>query len=118
MTQNKKEIERLTFEEEKAACDVSGPKISFKDSIPQILASSAANLIEVQVGINMGFSGILIPQLSKPDSDIKIDLESASIVASIVTISIALGGFFCGPLMDKFGRKYGLRWLIIRLKKF
>jgi facilitated trehalose transporter len=53
----------------------------------------------------MAFSAILIPQLSLPDSDIKIDLNSASTVASIVTLSIAFGALLAGPLMDKYGRK-------------
>lgn len=81
------------------------PKLTFKDSIPQIVASCTINFIVIQSGINMSFSSILIPQLSAPESDIKIDLDSSSTVASIVTLSIALGALFCGPLMDKFGRK-------------
>lgn len=105
----KNELERLSVhdeEESKAADDDNfNPKLSFKDSIPQIVASCAINFTVIQAGINMCFSSILIPQLSAPESDIQIDLDSSSTVASIVTLSIALGALFCGPLMDKLGRK-------------
>lgn len=80
------------------------PKIRFQDAIPQMLASCAMNLIVIQAGINMAFSAILIPQLSESASDIKIDLDSSSNLASIVTIFIALGALTCGSLMDRFGR--------------
>lgn len=81
------------------------PKLTLKDSLPQVVGCCAINLVVIQAGINMSFSSILIPQLSAPESDIEIDLDSSSTVASIVTLSIALGALFCGPLMDKFGRK-------------
>lgn len=80
-------------------------ELKFKDAIPQILASCAINLPVIHAGINLSFSSILIPQLSKPESDIKIDLDSSSTVASIVTVATALGALVCGPLMDRFGRK-------------
>lgn len=81
------------------------PKILFEDAIPQIIASCLMNFVVIQAGVNMAFSSILIPQLSLPDSDIQIDIDSASSVASIVTLSIALGALLAGPLMDKYGRK-------------
>ncbi|KAG5672139.1 hypothetical protein PVAND_002293 [Polypedilum vanderplanki] len=104
----------------------SVPGLSFRDSMPQIVASCVINLIVIQAGINMAFSSILIPQLSLPDSDIKIDLDSSSTVASIVTLSIAFGALICGPLMDKYGRKrlstiicvpFMFAWLLIALSR-
>lgn len=104
------ETKRLSVDEEDKIADndiivTSTPKLTLKDSIPQIVASCTINFIVIQAGINISFSSILIPQLSAPDSDIKIDLDSSSTVAAIVVLSIALGALFCGPLMDKFGRK-------------
>lgn len=79
--------------------------IKLKDALPQIVATCAINLIVVQSGINMTFSSILIPQLTESeDENIKIDLDSSANLASIVTISIALGALVCGSLMDRFGR--------------
>jgi MFS family permease len=83
----------------------SAPELRTADSMPQVVASCVINLTVIQAGINMAFSSILIPQLSQPDSDIQIDLDSSSTVASIVTLSIAAGALVCGPLMDKYGRK-------------
>lgn len=102
------------------------PRMKFKDAIPQIVASCAIDLIVIQAGINMAFSAILIPQLSEPQSDIKIDLDSSSNLASIVTISIALGALTCGSLMDRFGRvrlsiyvcvPFAIAWLLIVLSR-
>lgn len=79
-------------------------KMKFSDAIPQIFASCVVNFVVIQAGINMAFSSILIPQLSVENSDIKIDLDSSSNLASIVTLSVACGSFICGSLMDNFGR--------------
>lgn len=74
----------------------------------------------------MAFSSILIPQLSEPESDIKIDLDSSSNIASIITVSVALGAFVCGSLMDYFGRvrlakmicvPFVVAWLLIALSR-
>ena len=80
------------------------PKTRFQDAIPQILASCAIYMTVIHAGINITFSSILIPQLAERDSDIKIDLDSSSNLASIVVIATALGALFCGTLMDRFGR--------------
>lgn len=102
------------------------PKIKFTDAIPQIVASFAINLNVIQAGINMAFSSVLIPQLSEDTSNIKIDLDSSSNLASIVTISIALGALTCGLLMDRFGRvrlsicicvPFSVAWLLIVLSR-
>lgn len=100
------------------------PKIRLKDAVPQIVASCAINLTVIQAGINMAFSSILIPQLSLPESKIRIDQDSSSNIASIVTISIAIGALVCGSLMDRFGRiqlatficvPFTVAWLLIAL---
>jgi MFS family permease len=105
---------------------IEAPKMRFRDVLPQIAASCAINLVVIQAGINMAFSSILIPQLSAPESDIRIDLDSSSNLASIVTISIALGALVCGSLMDRFGRvklatficvPFAFAWLLIVLSR-
>lgn len=99
MTNNETKLLPIT---ENCASDSS--KMKFSDAIPQIVASCVVNFVVIQAGINMAFSSILIPQLSENKSDIKIDLDSSSNLASIVTISVACGSFVCGSLMDRFGR--------------
>jgi MFS family permease len=122
MTNNEEKL--LTVTTSRVA--VEAPQIRFADALPQIAASCAINLIVIQAGINMAFSSILIPQLSAPESDIHIDLDSSSNLASIVTISIALGALVCGSLMDRLGRvrlatficvPFTLAWLLIVLSR-
>lgn len=109
MTENELEQFRIIETENgdlKINSTKNNEKLTFKDVIPQIFASCAINLPVIHAGINLSFSSILIPQLLKCDSDIQIDLDSSSTVASIVTFSTAIGsGLFCGPLMDIYGRK-------------
>lgn len=102
------------------------PKVRLQDAVPQIVASCAINLIVIQAGINMAFSSILIPQLSLPESEIKVDLDGSSNVASIVTVSIAIGALVCGSMMDRFGRQrlakyicvpFTVAWLLIALSR-
>lgn len=102
------------------------PKVRLQDAIPQIVASFAINLIVIQVGINMAFSSILIPQLALPESEIKINLDGSSNIASIVTIAVASGALVCGSVMDRFGRvrlatyicvPFTAAWLLIALSR-
>lgn len=102
------------------------PSVELKDAAPQIAASCAINFIVIHVGVNMAFSSILIPQLSEAESDIKIDLDSSSNIASIVTVAVALGALVCGYLMDRFGRirlskmicvPFVMAWLLIALSR-
>lgn len=79
--------------------------LSWRDSLKQVLAACIAHSMVIQVGINMSFSAVLLPQLRESDSTININLSQASWIASIVTASLPLGSLAIGPLMDKFGRK-------------
>lgn len=124
---NQSDIEVILMEKNKLiSVEDKNLKIKWKDALPQIFASCSINCLVIQAGINMAFSSILIPQLSAPESDILVDVNSASTIASIVTISIAIGSFFCGPLMDKLGRQrlsiyiclpFIIAWLLLTLSQ-
>lgn len=79
--------------------------IRWKDAVPQILASCIGYLANIQVGFNMSYSSILIPQLSDPLCLFTITKSEASWIASLVTISLPIGAVLGGILTDRFGRK-------------
>uniref|UniRef100_T1HDK1 Major facilitator superfamily (MFS) profile domain-containing protein n=1 Tax=Rhodnius prolixus TaxID=13249 RepID=T1HDK1_RHOPR len=96
------------------------------DVWPQILSSVAAFSIVIQVGINMAYSGVLIPQLAN-DANIKdFTKDQASWIASLVVIFQPIGAFFIGPIMDYLGRKKAcvitniptvMSWILIYFSK-
>ncbi|XP_044763101.1 solute carrier family 2, facilitated glucose transporter member 8-like isoform X2 [Coccinella septempunctata] len=79
--------------------------LSWKDSFRQIIAACISFSIVIQVGANMSFSSILVPQLAEKDSPIHITRSDASWIASIVAIALPMGALIVGPLMDVYGRK-------------
>ncbi|XP_014260351.1 facilitated trehalose transporter Tret1-like isoform X2 [Cimex lectularius] len=80
-------------------------KPSWIDVWPQIVSSIIALSSVIQPGINMAFSGILIPQLEKDSKINNFSKEEASWIASLVAICQPLGALFVGVLMDYIGRK-------------
>ncbi|BES94381.1 Sugar (and other) transporter [Nesidiocoris tenuis] len=77
---------------------------TFLDVMPQIIAACISLSSVPQAGVNMAFSGVLIPQL-KDEGMVGFSKEAASWIASIVAISQPIGALFVGPLMDAIGRK-------------
>ncbi|CAH2099326.1 unnamed protein product [Euphydryas editha] len=77
-------------------------------------------------GMVLSFPSILLPSLSKPDSEIKADLHVASWLASVIGISGIPGFLISAYFMDMFGRKLAhgvvllpgiLGWLLIYFAK-
>ncbi|XP_059047240.1 facilitated trehalose transporter Tret1-like [Achroia grisella] len=71
----------------------------------QCFVSAGVTLNMSGMGLVMGFSTVLLPQLEKPDSAIQIDESSGSWIASIPGMAIIVGNFMLPTLMNKFGRK-------------
>lgn len=51
----------------------------------QILAGCIAYTLVIQVGINLAFSAILLPQVMDPDSSLKADKDEATWIGNSVT---------------------------------
>ncbi|KAM3959868.1 LOW QUALITY PROTEIN: facilitated trehalose transporter Tret1-like [Aphomia sociella] len=71
----------------------------------QCFVSAGVTLNMAGIGLVMGFSTVLLPQLKMPDSVIQIDDSSGSWIASIPGIAIIVGNLIVPVLMNKFGRK-------------
>ncbi|XP_015116781.1 facilitated trehalose transporter Tret1-2 homolog [Diachasma alloeum] len=81
------------------------PDLTWRDSVPQIIASCMAYCVVIQAGANMAYSTVLVGNLQSQKDEIKINDDQASWIASLVTISLPLGSLLSGPLVDRFGRK-------------
>ncbi|KAG8223910.1 hypothetical protein J437_LFUL001990 [Ladona fulva] len=90
-------------------------RLSWRDIVPQLFASLCVYSIVIHAGINLAFSSVLLPDLSKEDSDIPITSQQKSWIASLVTISSPIGALAAGPLMDYWGRKTAARIACIPL---
>lgn len=97
------------------------PKETAWDLIPQLIASCLMYLLVIQAGISMSFSSVLITQLSDK-GEIGLNTNSASIIASIWSLSLPIGALSSGYLMDKYGRRktalyicfpFTFAWLLI-----
>ncbi|XP_059486340.1 facilitated trehalose transporter Tret1-like isoform X2 [Neocloeon triangulifer] len=89
----------------------------------RVASAVVAHGHSVSVGLCQGYSAVLLPQLSSPDSDFGvISAEAASWLAALGVISNPLGALIGGTLAEVLGRKitllisalpYVLGWLLI-----
>ncbi|CRK98490.1 CLUMA_CG011847, isoform A [Clunio marinus] len=91
------------------------------DLLPQLIASCLMYFLVIQAGISMSFSSVLITQIAD-NGEIELNTNSASIIASIWSLSLPLGALSSGFLMDGFGRRktglficfpFTISWLIM-----
>ncbi|XP_015600089.1 facilitated trehalose transporter Tret1 [Cephus cinctus] len=76
-----------------------------RESIPQVCAVCAKNLLLITFGSTLGFSAILIPELKKDHSEIQVNTEQLSWISSINLILVPVGCVFSGPISQFFGRR-------------
>ncbi|XP_037716546.1 facilitated trehalose transporter Tret1-2 homolog [Drosophila subpulchrella] len=77
----------------------------------QILATCAVLLLSAGCGMPIGYSAILLPQLTDTNTtEIPIDVETGSWIASVHSLATPFGSLLSGPLADYLGRR---RTLII-----
>ncbi|XP_047527356.1 facilitated trehalose transporter Tret1-like [Vanessa atalanta] len=63
------------------------------------------NLSMVTIGLAYGFSAVALPQLSLPESLVKVTIADESWIASVISLASPVGCVLCGYLIDKFGRR-------------
>ncbi|XP_028178448.1 facilitated trehalose transporter Tret1-like [Ostrinia furnacalis] len=71
----------------------------------QCYVTMGVSLSMMQMGLIMGFSTILLPQLKSPGSSIPIDDDYGSWIASLPAVTILIGNFTIPSIMGQFGRK-------------
>ncbi|XP_065333329.1 facilitated trehalose transporter Tret1-2 homolog isoform X1 [Cloeon dipterum] len=108
---------------ERAKTAVGGAQQSHVGFLRMVASAIVAHGHSVSVGLCQGYSAVLLPQLSSPDSDLgSISVEAASWLAGLGVISNPLGAVIGGTLAELFGRKttllisalpYVLGWLLI-----
>uniref|UniRef100_A0A1A9V8D1 Major facilitator superfamily (MFS) profile domain-containing protein n=1 Tax=Glossina austeni TaxID=7395 RepID=A0A1A9V8D1_GLOAU len=79
----------------------------------QIISTCAVLLLSAACGMPIGYSAILLPQLSANNTfaenhgtpEIVIDIEMGSWIASVHSLATPIGSFISGPLADYLGRR-------------
>lgn len=89
-----------------------------------MIATIAAHGNSISVGMNQGYSAVLLPQLMQQGTSLHVTEEEASWIASLGVISNPIGALLAGILMEIFGRKttvkltslpYIIGWVLISL---
>ncbi|XP_059047257.1 facilitated trehalose transporter Tret1-like [Achroia grisella] len=80
----------------------------FTPFLKQCLVTGGVALNMAGMGLVLGLSTVLLPQLRAPDSTIQIDDSSGSWIAAIPGFSIIVGNFIVPSIMTKFGRKIAI----------
>ncbi|XP_026683516.1 solute carrier family 2, facilitated glucose transporter member 6-like [Diaphorina citri] len=91
---------------------------TFKSALPQILASSAKNMLLFTYGTTLGLPTIAIPVLSASDGDdrdpyLSLTRSQISWFSSINLICVPLGCLMSGSLTQPFGRKRSMLFMNI-----
>ncbi|XP_033251516.1 facilitated trehalose transporter Tret1-2 homolog, partial [Drosophila miranda] len=81
-------------------------KFSLDSFFLQVLATCAVLLLSAGCGTPIGFSAVLLPQLSDGNTtEIPIDIDTGSWIASVHSLATPFGSLLFGPLADYLGRR-------------
>ncbi|XP_011161550.1 facilitated trehalose transporter Tret1-2 homolog [Solenopsis invicta] len=97
-----------------------------KAVLAQCLVTGAVLLVATGGGMPIGYSAVMLPQLSDENSTFHVNRETGSWIASIHSLATPVGSLLSGPLLDAIGRRGCLQlssiplcigWLIIGLSR-
>ncbi|XP_069695177.1 facilitated trehalose transporter Tret1-like [Periplaneta americana] len=78
---------------------------SFRETLPQVLASTANNFFRMNVSLSLGFATVVIAQLHHSGGDLSLDDNHASWLGSVAYICQPLGSVASGVIVELIGRK-------------
>ena len=78
--------------------------MNLKALLPQIISATLASSFNLQLGLALGYSAILIPQIESENSDVHVSKEESSWLASIMVIMATVAALFSGICMEYLGR--------------
>ncbi|XP_071580440.1 facilitated trehalose transporter Tret1-2 homolog [Temnothorax nylanderi] len=121
---NNAKNEKSILNEKEAAVQYSS---NSKGVLAQCLVTGAVLLVATGGGIPIGYSAVLLPQLSEENnSTLYVTRETGSWIASVHSLATPIGALLSGPLLDAIGRRGCLQlsviplcigWLIIGLSR-
>ncbi|KAL6423399.1 hypothetical protein ACFW04_010178 [Cataglyphis niger] len=97
-----------------------------KGVLAQCLVTGAVLLLVTGGGMPIGYSAVLLPQLSESNSTLNVNRDVGSWIASVHSLATPIGSLLSGPLLDTIGRRGSLQlsaiplcvgWLIIASSK-
>ncbi|XP_035738913.1 facilitated trehalose transporter Tret1-2 homolog [Vespa mandarinia] len=71
----------------------------------QCLVAGAVLLLAAGAGMPIGYSAILLPQLSAENATVYVDRELGSWIASVHSLATPIGAILSGPFLDTLGRR-------------
>ncbi|GAB0088103.1 TRET1 [Sergentomyia squamirostris] len=83
--------------------------------IRQLLVTGAVLIVTAACGMPIGYSAVLLPQLTNTTDPLELDIEMGSWIASIHSAATPIGSFASGPIMDRWGRRTALLGSIMPL---
>ncbi|XP_058809108.1 facilitated trehalose transporter Tret1-like [Phymastichus coffea] len=95
----------------------------FKRTLSQFCAIAASSLLTLSLGMSIGFSTILIPELYRENAEVIVTIEELTWISSLNYFAIPLGAISSGPISHYFGRRTTLTistipyigsWLLLR----
>ncbi|XP_046826090.1 facilitated trehalose transporter Tret1-2 homolog [Vespa crabro] len=76
-----------------------------KAVLAQCLVAGAVLLLAAGAGMPIGYSAVLLPQLSAENATVYVDRELGSWIASVHSLATPIGSLLSGPFLDTLGRR-------------
>ncbi|XP_066582979.1 facilitated trehalose transporter Tret1-2 homolog isoform X2 [Prorops nasuta] len=101
--------------DEKESCSIGHEtpntqyRLNSKGVFAQFMVTGAVFLLSAGVGMPIGYSAILLPQLSEINGTLRTDQELGSWIASVHSLATPVGSLLSGPLIETIGRRGSLQ---------